>query len=568
MGTKALGIVSVAILLLGVVLALTLGEGRPELRDYRALWRAMEGLPTTLGELEALARREDGVGYQARVAAGHAFLSLGDHSRAAQYFQSAISLYASAEVRLELARALEAAGRSAEALAQWERLLPRAEAVEAVRRLEPDPVRAASLFAANGSFAEALSAVAGVLTPDAHLVRARALTGLGRVEEALPEFQAYVATRPGDEVAQLEYGRALERAGKQDQALEAYRAAGAAGAHAAGQLLETLGRQKEAVAAYLVSADPECRWRAARLLEGMGQETEAMAIYVELAQGDHQVSDDASLRLYALSQKRGETDPFASLSEAQRWIVGDRRPSPINMTAKDPSDAPPGAVQVANALIETGRPLGEEWARIELEIALRTASPASALAIGEWYLAHGDPHRACRIGMDLVSALPCPRAWRLAYPLAFWEEVGTWAEAYGVDPLLVLAVMREESHFSPTAVSTSGARGLMQLMPSTARWIAEAKLGENLREEELLRPETNIKLGTWYLSHLLEQFDGDVAMAVAAYNGGPGNVGRWTADPTYQGPADFPAVLVFPETREYLTRVLRSWLIYRSLYGG
>lgn len=565
MGTKTLGIVSVALLVLGVVLALTLGEGRSELGDYRALERAMEGLPGTLGELEALARREDGVGYQARVAAGHAYLSLGDPSRAAGFFQSASSLYTSAEVRLELARALEAAGRGAEALTQWERLLPRLEAVEAVRRLEPDPVRAASLFVASGSFAEALSAVAGVLTPDAHLVRARALAGLGRVEEALPEFRAYLVTRPDDGVAQLEYGQALKRAGKQDQALAAFRTAGAAGAYAAGQLLETLGRPDEAAVAYLVSADPECRWRAARLLEQMGQETEAMAIYVELAQGDHRVSDDASLRLYALSQKHGTDSKTASLPKAFAWIVGDPGPFPVDIKAQDPPAAPPRAVQVASALVEAGRP---EWARIELEIALRSASPAAALAIGEWYLAHGDPNRACRIGMKLVPTLPCPRAWRLAYPLAFWEEVGGWAETYGVDPRLVLAVMREESHFSPTAVSSSGARGLMQLMPSTAKWIAEAKLGETFQEEDLFRPETNVKLGTWYLGHLLEQWSGDVAMAVAAYNGGPGNLGRWTEDPTYQGQADFPAVLCFPETREYLTKVLDSWLIYRSLYGG
>jgi soluble lytic murein transglycosylase len=135
-----------------------------------------------------------------------------------------------------------------------------------------------------------------------------------------------------------------------------------------------------------------------------------------------------------------------------------------------------------------------------------------------------------------------------------------------VDALLVWAVMREESGFSATAISSSGARGLMQLLPSTARWIAEEKLGIPYHEEWLNDPDYNIRLGTWYLRYLLDQFGGKVAWAVAAYNGGPGNLRRWAA--SVENPADLPAHLLSPETREYLVKVLNAWLMYRELYAN
>jgi soluble lytic murein transglycosylase len=135
-----------------------------------------------------------------------------------------------------------------------------------------------------------------------------------------------------------------------------------------------------------------------------------------------------------------------------------------------------------------------------------------------------------------------------------------------VDPLLVLAVIREESNFFPGAISTSDARGLMQLLPSTAKWIAQSKLGIAYREEDLFDPETNIRLGTWYLGSLLGQFGGDVSRAVAAYNGGPGNVTRWLEAAGSVSRAEFPGLLALAETREYLVKVLNAWLTYRGLY--
>ncbi|MBC7318874.1 lytic transglycosylase domain-containing protein, partial [Candidatus Bipolaricaulota bacterium] len=233
----------------------------------------------------------------------------------------------------------------------------------------------------------------------------------------------------------------------------------------------------------------------------------------------------------------------------------------------DPPKEVPDVVRLADALLARFPEKGKEWAHITLEIALSPATSSEALAIGQWYAKEGDWRWAYTVGVKVLSLLPCPRAYRLAYPKAWEESVLHWAREYQVDPFLIWAVMREESGFFPTAVSSSGARGLMQLLPSTARWITEEKLHIPYREELLFDPDYNIRLGTWYLRYLLDQFQGNTAWAVAAYNAGPGNIRRWTEKEVSSLP-DLPGALWSIETREYLVKVLNSWLVYRELYGS
>lgn len=563
------------LVLLGVLLGLGavllwMNRSSPEVGDYSRLWKAQVRLPGSLRELEALASRDDGVGWHARVVLGRWHGTQGSPAAAAAQFRSALSLYATSDLRAELALALEAAGRSSEALGEWQRLLPRRDGVQAIVRLETRPVQAASLLIWGGAPTDALSLLAGVGGPQADLERARAFSALGRVADAIPEFERYLASNPRDEAAQADYGRALERAGEDARALIAYRAAGVLGAYAAGLLLQSLAREDEAVVAYRQSGEPEALWRAARLLEERGRGAEAVALHWPLARGTHRVNDDAALRLYLIHTRGGDMakarEAAQLLSPAFAWLVG-VSPAARRLVA-DPRPAPSAAVAQVNALIQafpTGD--GKSWAAVELQIASTHGTVGDRLAVGEWYVAQADWRNAFRVGGAILSTLPCPRAYHLAYPLAWWDTVLRWAGAYGVDPYLVLAVIREESGFSPTAVSSSDARGLMQLLPSTARWIAEDKLRIPYREADLASPDHNIRLGTWYLRHLLDQFEGDLAWAVAAYNGGPGNLRRWTAGGV-PSPGDLPSTLRFTETREYLAKVLNAWLTYRWLYGG
>lgn len=169
-------------------------------------------------------------------------------------------------------------------------------------------------------------------------------------------------------------------------------------------------------------------------------------------------------------------------------------------------------------------------------------------------------------GADLITGEPYAwRAWRLAYPKAFWAEVQRAAEAHDVDPLFVLSIMRTESHFRPTARSPVGARGLMQLMPATAQRIGKVASGGRAHAVRFGAPESNIWLGAWYLKQLLLRYDGQVALAAGAYNAGPGAMDRWVAEGAKKDLDAFVENISYRETRQYIRRVLETYQIYRRL---
>ncbi len=144
----------------------------------------------------------------------------------------------------------------------------------------------------------------------------------------------------------------------------------------------------------------------------------------------------------------------------------------------------------------------------------------------------------------------------VVFPLRFESSITRWTAAHGqLDPRLVAAVIHAESRFRTDAVSPAGARGLMQIMPATGGWIAEQIDVEGPIDFE--DPDTNIRLGTWYLAYLLTRYDGDITNTLAAYNAGPSAVDRWisTGEPPYD------------ETSTYISRVLSRRRIYSSLYG-
>lgn len=113
------------------------------------------------------------------------------------------------------------------------------------------------------------------------------------------------------------------------------------------------------------------------------------------------------------------------------------------------------------------------------------------------------------------------------YPIEYTEEVEKYAKEYELDKLLIYAIIKAESNFEPNITSNSGACGLMQLMDSTAKEMAD-KIGyEYAAKEVLYQPEVNIMLGTKYFSELLKQYDNNIYLALTAYNAGIGNVAKW-----------------------------------------
>jgi soluble lytic murein transglycosylase len=149
-------------------------------------------------------------------------------------------------------------------------------------------------------------------------------------------------------------------------------------------------------------------------------------------------------------------------------------------------------------------------------------------------------------------------AWyeRLRYPLAYDHIVVGHAANYDLDPALLAAVIYRESRFDAGARSSSGAIGLMQLLPDTAKGIALHTGGSRFRVADLYDPEINVRYGAFYLRRLLTKY-GDERHALAAYNAGQANVDEWRA----QGKG-----IVFTETREYVDSVMNTRDIYADAY--
>ena len=173
---------------------------------------------------------------------------------------------------------------------------------------------------------------------------------------------------------------------------------------------------------------------------------------------------------------------------------------------------------------------------------------------------------ALLILFGIVYLLQAKWFWRVFYPLPYKQEIVEVAVNSGVDPFLLAAVVKVESGFDPYACSEVGAVGLMQVMPSTASWAAQQMELVDYHEDLLYRPEVNLLIGSWYLSDLLEEFDGNMAAALAAYNAGRGNVGKWLRSGQWKGTKSDVDNIPFPETRIYIKSVLRNYEIYQYLY--
>jgi soluble lytic murein transglycosylase len=151
-----------------------------------------------------------------------------------------------------------------------------------------------------------------------------------------------------------------------------------------------------------------------------------------------------------------------------------------------------------------------------------------------------------------------PGWWvRVRYPLDYGSIVRGHARNYRLEPALLAAVIYQESKFRPRVKSKSGAIGLMQLLPATAKGIAVHTGGSRFQVADLYDPELNVRYGSWYLRHLLDKY-GDERTALAAYNAGQENVDEWRRG--HRG-------IVFSETRHYVDRVEHLKLLYRRGYG-
>ncbi len=153
---------------------------------------------------------------------------------------------------------------------------------------------------------------------------------------------------------------------------------------------------------------------------------------------------------------------------------------------------------------------------------------------------------------------------KYVYPLTYKEQITNYSKEFSLNPHLIFAVVKVESSFNKNAVSSKGAKGLMQITEPTASFIA-SMLGEI--NYDLFDVATNVRFGTKYISYLLNKFN-SLDTAIVAYNAGEGNVARWLSSEKYSKDGITLNTVPFPESREYLIKIKKTFEKYEKIYGN
>lgn len=178
----------------------------------------------------------------------------------------------------------------------------------------------------------------------------------------------------------------------------------------------------------------------------------------------------------------------------------------------------------------------------------------------------------------LSAVLTCFAGWKLwnsdmvqmrfVYMWPHQQEILYYSERNKIDPFLIAAIIKNESGYDGKAVSNVGAVGLMQIMPETGRWIAEQMGLKNYRDDDLYLTKTNIRMGCWYVGELEHEFQGNLTLAVIAYNAGRGQTKAWMEENNWDYDFNRIEEIPYPDTKEYVTKVLRDrdkyYLYYRD----
>jgi soluble lytic murein transglycosylase len=173
------------------------------------------------------------------------------------------------------------------------------------------------------------------------------------------------------------------------------------------------------------------------------------------------------------------------------------------------------------------------------------------------------------VAVVVVKAMPLAKKAvnELELPLKYSTVIRQQATAKKLDPALVAAVIYAETKFDPRT-SSAGAVGLMQILPQTATFLAHRSGATSFSTIDLWTPQVNISYGSYYLRYLLNEYGGSRVLALAAYNGGEANVNRWVADARARGHRLGVMAIPFPETRDYVQRVLWARKQYRHQYAS
>lgn len=153
---------------------------------------------------------------------------------------------------------------------------------------------------------------------------------------------------------------------------------------------------------------------------------------------------------------------------------------------------------------------------------------------------------------------------KMIYPKKYEQYVNKYAKEYSIDELLIYSIIKTESNFKEEAISSSEAKGLMQLMENTAIEVAN-EIEENITKEKIFEPDVNIKIGTCYFSTLIQKYE-DVGLALAAYNAGMGRVDEWIEKGIIKVDGSNLENIPYKETNMYVRKILNCYEVYKELY--
>jgi soluble lytic murein transglycosylase len=198
--------------------------------------------------------------------------------------------------------------------------------------------------------------------------------------------------------------------------------------------------------------------------------------------------------------------------------------------------------------------------------------PAALYELAMFFRENGIYYPSISTALDIVSLSPGGSLesvpiflQKLVYPLYYTELLESEAQRYGIDPLLLAALIRQESVFDRNAASSANAKGLAQVVPSTGRGIARQLGIESFEDDDLYKPYVSVAFGAWYLSSQIKTFDNGLH-ALAAYNAGGSNVGKWITDRTRADDDLFVEEITFSETQTYVKNVYNQYQHYKRLY--
>ncbi|MFL0194745.1 lytic transglycosylase domain-containing protein [Clostridium sp. WILCCON 0269] len=168
----------------------------------------------------------------------------------------------------------------------------------------------------------------------------------------------------------------------------------------------------------------------------------------------------------------------------------------------------------------------------------------------------------------IIAIFSAKSVIRYYFPLKYSDYIVKYSKEYGLDAYFVMAVIKTESNFKRNVKSNKNAIGLMQITPDTAKWAAEKMNITDFQEGMLYDPEFNIRMGCWYLNDLKMEFNNNMKLVLAAYNGGRGNVQKWLSDSEHSTDGENLDYIPFKETDKYIKRVEVNYRIYKFLYKG